>query len=288
MKQARSGRSGWSGLVCGVMLLTSPAVLAGEHNNSSLTIEYGGDSQDTQDAFIELQLGAGPNAYIYFNGSRMEAKDQYSEITATGYNIGFNSIANDPVGATIEYGFWGNHGEIEISSIRAGFDISSEHLYFSITPQIRAINMTAFIPTVGRREFDISSPGYSAQAGVYFLEHWNLSAGFARNRYSADLTVLASRPIFSYLLSPTTLSLASGFEKTRLESGLAYQWDRHSLGVSWMRSESAVDLTETDIWSANIDIGLSKQWQWTLQGGRQYPESGDETNFGSTGLTYRW
>jgi len=256
---------------------------------SMLTIGVGADGQGTLDSYIDLEIGFKSWLLNFFYAENNTPYDKTSTDTRS-YLLGVSSNPINDFFIGGEYGYWGRNGELTINSLAGVMGLNFSDWSVSLLPQLRAIKLY----TIGRLasripQINIGSPGYGVNATYYGFADWIFSAGYFLNYYSENLRRLADSPLIIYIFSPSTLQLASGFEKSGLTFDATYILNHGTIGVDLLRSRSAIDNSVSNVIATSASWDLFSAWQLQLRIGAQGVSYDDSIiSFAGLAVSYRW
>ncbi|NOZ54666.1 MAG: hypothetical protein GXP08_16280 [Gammaproteobacteria bacterium] len=274
---------------CGISLPFS-AVIADDLSLSEplsiLTSSYSLDSNGGQNLFlyVNLTIKAQQSLMLGLGGSNQTLLASNEQRETNTYLIGYAVAAGRSVTFGLEYERWGEEETLIMDVLRFNLGVDVQDWSLTVTPQWRKIILDM---EVRNRQFEVVSSGLALDIDYLGIDQWFLSIGYRINNYSKDL-VVDKRKINNRIFLSFFNQLQSVTDRKQLSLGVGYYIDTETLGISWLRAESAIDTSETGTVTLFFSSDLLNDWSVTLSLGQQYYVGGANAEFLGGSLTYYW
>ena len=267
---------------------------------STFAFEGGGDSQGSRDYYLDLNYAFVDDLRLLASVTRNRSDSQNNPITTRSILLGFRTDPLEPLSVGVDLETWGKKGALETDTLRIVMDVSLQHWQFSLRPQWRTLTISRSCVKINQQrcQFDtevidaeVKSTGMSLDVSYYTNGPWSFSLSFARHQYDEKEKALGRWRPFQF--SPATLELATGLESRRRSVAVFYFSDNALWSFSRLKSIPGsiprVTSEASFIHTLRFSTDLNEQWRLRLRVGNQTLEkSGDQVNFASVGVTYRW
>ena len=269
-------------LTC-LFLFSLPANALAETAASSFQVQYLQDSSDSEDIFIDINLGLTDKTTLLLSAGNTRATGTNS-IDLDYRDIGLSHQLNKNFDVLLKYETISQGSEIETDTIKTTFTWSTDKWSFGLTPEYRDLKL---LNTLTGRQVSLTSNGLGASVYYYGIKNWEYGVSFSSYDYSANTRIL-SLPVVIRLISSNALTVTSGLLDNATSVNATYFFSKSDLGAGYTRSKSAIDGQYSDV------ISL----KWTLHNfepfniGLEVGSVDSSNNVGSTysGLTlgYNW
>ncbi len=267
---------------CLVFALTSLAAQAG---SGVLSLQYGGDFDDQDQVFVDVEFSVLELGYINLGVGASEY--QYNSnvaVTTDYYSVGYSSSREKDFVAALGYDYW-QREKLQADSWRADFYLYRGGWRIGLHPEWHAIVFTSNKGDV--LEFSNQgggfSLGYSASDnlylyGDYYRYQFNMPPGLLNRFRFLPLRVRIALRLLANEVS-------SEFDDKRTTLGVNYYFDTASIGIERQQITSVIDEGKYDITSFSASLILDDHW---LAGLRISDASGSDNRFYSFTLSYDW
>ena len=280
-------------------LVSGRLYAGGEHvPASSITLEMGRDSADTNDAYLDADLGFTNGLHLrgMVGGSRQESATE--TYTSRSRLLGISSDYSAPVVAGFDYEYWGEDDSMSTRTKRFKLGINTDNWYVQLIYEDRNTELTTNGSTVVRRgklvklpdNVDVASTGKGINISYYGFYPWSVSVAYIKYDYEKDVTALEKYPLWAQsVFAASTLGMATGLESWRRSADLSYNFDWGAIGVSGSQSESVVDQSIASSGAVYVSWDISKLWTMTVTAGQSgVDNTAEKTNYARAALTHRW
>lgn len=265
---------------------------------NQLVIEAGLNDDGGRDYYAEFNFGL-PDLRLFVSAAhtRNELEElavgpvvlEATNITTDYFAAGVSSDPFAPMTVAADASYWGDEDAITTQTARVQLGFNTRAWNLQLAPQFRTIAVHTLID----RTRTLETNGFSLSATYFGLGSLSVTAGYNKNYYDQNLSVVASlRALLLVLrgtLSRQTLELAAGLEDERLSAAAYYALPGALIGVDWFQSVSAVDESRINVVTMNAFWDVSAQWQLRLKAGQQHSSTGEPPLiFASTGFAFRW
>ncbi|MDH5443990.1 MAG: hypothetical protein OEY52_00445 [Gammaproteobacteria bacterium] len=284
--------------VCLVFSMSSLHADDTEEGSSAITFEIGQDTDDSQEAYLNVDTGLENGVHIKWmsGGTRLPAESDIFETRSR--SIGISSPYGKKVVAGFDYDYWGNPDTIETRTRRFKLGTNTEDWYVQLVYEDRVTRLRTNGSFINRRGVvvdlpdtaDINSNGRGLDISFYGFFPFSINLSYMEYDYDKDLTAVAKHPDFLLILFPaSTLSMTTGLESWRRSGDISYSFEWGTFGISGSQSESVVDESIASTGSLYLILDINKNWSSTFTWGESGTDTSDETvRFARLGITHRW
>jgi len=191
----------------------------------------------------------------------IKTKTDTGEIISHRYAVGGSTDTGEETVYSFEIGQWVAKDSLTVDSYKINLGFNFENSSFELSHRYRPIRLyTRNSSFIRARYADLSSNSNSISYKYKGIKNWQISADYIKNSYSKKISALATEPVFLFLFTPDTLSLASGFEDSASALSVTFYAKDFSAGLSRDQSISAVDKSELNQNSTFFSFVLAKDY----------------------------
>lgn len=246
---------------------------------STVTLEFGWDSTNTREMYLNFDIGLKSRNRLLFNAGRSSYRLDNSVKRTTSYLIGLGTDPLDTVSYSMTYDYWDQDQQLSADRVQGTLQWSPSNWQFSFMPEIRYISLRRKTSDL---RLGIRNPGFGLAVAYLGFEKFTFSISRFQYQYSNNIDSLGTIP---RILSN---NLANEFDKTRTSLKADYNLSRGVIGIEWVRSVSAADLSVYRTTTFSALWGISDNW--SLQGTLGHPSGAlfKANYFASVGVGYSW
>ncbi len=286
------------GFVVSALLLLATDLSAKEALSSMLTVELGRNSADTDETYVDLDLG-------FNNGMHLRGMLGKTQQTVDGQVqesdsrlLGVSSDYSARFVAGFDYEYWGDKTMLETWTNRFKLGTNTKDWYL----QFRYEDRRSQFPTSGAAYVrpngkvvqlpvvsNVNSTGKGLNVSFYGLYPMALTLSYIRYSYDLDVAVLGKGPRRTQLVSSSNLDMPVGLETWRRSADMSYNLNWGLVGLSGSQGESVVDKSIARNISAYLIWNMRDDWSLTLTGGQASTDDSPETiRYGRVAVSHRW
>ena len=284
--------SSWPALSGLLLLLTLLAANASASLPSRVSLENGSDNQGGRSTTLFLDYEMWNKWRLNLLSSRSIESIGPIDYTSNSSLLGVVSDPLAPFSFGLSFEHFDNEEQFIIDTVALMMSVNRDNWTFSLSPSSREIEIHGV--TLLGREFavEVKSQSLALALDYYFDSGFQAGFSLAWFDYSEDVSRLnaESHPVIASYISPVALSQVQGLEKRNNYLDLGYAFDKWIIGLTFGKSESAVDESITRLSMIHASILLSKHWDLSLTAGQQRLEDVEDSQvrFGSVGVGFSW
>lgn len=265
------------------LAIVPAAVLAADKPESSVWFTLSGDSANTTEGYLELNLGLRSGSNLVIGAGSGRLKSTLATHDTETWLLGWNGKSGK-WRYGIEYEVWQESGAIGTDTARFKFGWQGDKAGIFIHPEYR---VTEFYLLNGqKRDFDSKAWGMSFNYAI--SDNWELHGKASKYSYNVRPQVL-SLPVVALFISRRALFHRNGILDRTASMGLSYNQDNYSLGMELAESKSAVDGGRSRTLTFSYETYRSEPWVYRIEAGlSRTVGSGDEDTFIGFGVGYYW
>lgn len=285
--------------VCMAVITHASAVMA--ETASSIRYEQGRDDLDGVSRYLDIDLGLQGKNHIVFGYGNSTSETDTGTLESDSFYIGILSDPYADKAMGITYTALKEENSFDLDSIRLEFIANTDSWAFSLSPELRSIDIFSTTTTsttgsgpggsgtsVSSSTISTLSPALGFVAGYYGIDHIYIRAGATVYGYEKDVTALSSRNVFSMRnTSVSTLDQAYGLEDYRILLAGGYNYGAGNIGLQHAHSVSIVDDAATRTSSAHVSYKFNEAWRTELTAG-VVDDDVSRSQFASIALGYHW
>ena len=264
---------------------------------SSIRLELGADSNEGQEAYLDMDLVMGYNTHILLMSGVSRLKSESDVYETRSRSIGFSSDYDALFVFGFDDDYWGNPETLETNTQRfkIGTNLGNwflQYVYEDRKSKLRT-NRVVFkqgslvdIPVV----IEFNSTGKGIDVSFYGFYPLTINVSYIEYEYERDLNIISRHPRFAKSTFPSTsLDAATGLESWRRSADISYSLDWGIAGISGSQSESEIDSSLSTTGSLYMIWDISQQWSTGFTVGEsRTDDSEDVIRFIRISVSHQW
>jgi len=191
--------------------------------SSALSLEFGRDSADSEEAYLDLDTGLKNGMHIKWMSGGTRLNTDSDEYETRSRSIGISSDYGAPFVAGFDYDYWGNPQTIETQTRRFKLGVNTDDWYVQLVYEDRnsRLRTKGFLKLKGividlPDVSDIGSIGRGVDISYYGFFPFSINVSYIEYAYDKNINGFAKYPgLAQALFPPSTLGMTTGFEAWR-------------------------------------------------------------------------
>jgi hypothetical protein len=249
-----------------------------------VSADYGIDSDDGDNLFLfaNLRLVARQRLSLGYGRYEDTVSGSREELDSTTYLLGYSYRSQRQIQYGAEYEYWGDSDRITTDTLSVYVSMNMKSWSLSVTPQIRRIDVYSDTNCGG----SIDNSAVALDVSYYANTNWSVGGGYTSYDYHDYDELLNCDDLDENALIVSRLQTVADDNQWSISAD--YFFDTESVGMNWLRNESAIDGSLTKVISLYVTTDRFSDWTITLTMGRQENLDNTTTEFLNGTVGYYW